>query len=57
MEIDLPWLGAADAVLRLPGESLGAEIEVAEARQLGIPVFTTVADMTHHFAGEASAVA
>lgn len=35
---DLPWLRSADAVVRLPGESVGAEIEVAEARKIGIPV-------------------
>jgi hypothetical protein len=29
----------ADAVLRLPGESMGADQDVAIARQRGIPVY------------------
>ena len=49
MEIELPWVSVADALLRLPGESLGADIEVGEARRLGIPVFTTIADLADHF--------
>jgi hypothetical protein len=57
MAIELPWVSVADAVLRLPGESLGAEIEVAEARRLGTPVFTTVADLLDHFAVAGSAAA
>lgn len=39
MRIDLAWLAAADAVLRLPGESSGADRETALADELGIPVF------------------
>ncbi len=39
MGIDLPWLRMADAVVRLQGESPGADEEEAEARRLGIPVF------------------
>lgn len=49
MEIELPWVSVADAVLRLPGESLGADLEVARAEELGIPVFITVADLAGHF--------
>lgn len=37
---DLAWLARCDALLRLPGESPGADCEVARARELGIPVFT-----------------
>lgn len=32
-----------DAVLRLPGASRGADLDVARARALGIPVYTDVA--------------
>lgn len=39
LSIDLPWVAVADAVLRLPGESKGADMEVAKAMELGIPVF------------------
>ncbi len=49
MEIELPWVAVADALLRLPGESLGADLEVARAEALGIPVFTSVADLAAHF--------
>lgn len=39
MRIDLAWLEAADALLRLPGASSGADREVALAESRGIPVF------------------
>ena len=50
MEIELPWVAVADALLRLPGESLGADLEVARAEAIGIPVFATIADLADHFA-------
>ena len=39
---DAQWLPLCEAVLRLPGESPGADIEVAHARELGIPVACSV---------------
>jgi hypothetical protein len=45
MAFCLAWLERSDAVLRLPGESPGADREVAHAQELGIPVFFTVADL------------
>jgi hypothetical protein len=42
MRLDLEWLPCCDALVRLPGESSGADREVAEARRLGIPVFMGV---------------
>jgi hypothetical protein len=39
-EWDLRWLEQCDAVIRLPGESKGADGEVARAKQLGMPVYT-----------------
>lgn len=39
MKHDLAWLSKCDALLRLPGQSKGADLEVAEANRLGIPVF------------------
>ena len=39
IEADLPWVACADAVLRLPGESTGAETECRHAIQHNIPVF------------------
>ena len=55
MEIELPWVSVADAILRLPGESVGAALEVDRAQKAGIPVFATIADLARHFAGKASA--
>ncbi len=37
--MDLAWLERCDALVRLPGESSGADAEVARARELGLPVF------------------
>lgn len=45
MEVDLPWVRVSDAVLRLPGESKGADEEVAEAVRCGIPVFYSESDL------------
>jgi hypothetical protein len=38
LEVDRPWVLASDAVLRLPGISPGADMEVAWATEAGIPV-------------------
>lgn len=42
MALDLVWLAKCDAMLRLPGESKGADIEEAKALELGIPVFRSL---------------
>ena len=39
LRLDMEWLAQCRAVLRLPGESRGADLEVARAQELGIPVF------------------
>lgn len=36
---DLEWLAVCDCVLRLPGESAGADVEVQRARELGKTVY------------------
>jgi hypothetical protein len=41
----LHWVERCDAVLRLPGESRGADREVAHAQALGIPVYHSEADL------------
>lgn len=46
---DLPWVAAADAVYRLPGESKGADIECDYAREKGLPVFRDFIAMDGHF--------
>jgi len=45
MEIDLPWVEAADVVLRLPGKSSGADIECEHARACGVPVVFTLTEL------------
>ena len=35
----LKWLSKCDALYRMPGISAGANMEEAEARELGIPIF------------------
>ena len=42
MEWDLAWIEACHALLRLPGESPGADREVAFARGRGLPVFLKI---------------
>lgn len=44
LAVDLAWVAQADAVLRLPGESVGADMEVAEARRLNIPVYHSLGE-------------
>jgi len=45
VNIDLEWVPVCDALLRLPGESTGADGEVELARSLGIPVFYSIDDL------------
>lgn len=40
--VDLPWVSVSQAVLRLPGASVGADLETGEAYRRGIPVFYDV---------------
>jgi hypothetical protein len=42
MEVDFPWVEVSDVVLRLPGESLGSDLEVGHAQIAGVPVVFTV---------------
>lgn len=42
LELDNCFLPCCRAVLRLPGESSGADKEVELAENLGIPVFSTI---------------
>lgn len=52
LAVDLAWVRESHAVLRLPGESTGADLEVAEARAWRIPVFVSVADVVAWSRGE-----
>lgn len=49
LDSDLPWVACADVVLRLPGESTGADKEVAHAESLGIPVVEMVGEVLAEF--------
>ena len=42
MDIDLEFLSNCDIVLRLPGESKGADLEVDTANKIGIPIFYSI---------------
>lgn len=45
MTFDLEWLRACDCVLRIPGESKGADREVEIARAEDIPVFYSMNEL------------
>jgi hypothetical protein len=45
MELDFGWVRRCDAVLRLPGDSKGADREVALAERIGLPVFRSTDDV------------
>ena len=45
MAQDLAWLDLCDALLRLPGVSSGADVEVARAEELGLRVYYSVAEV------------
>lgn len=47
----LDWLKKCDALLRLPGESEGADREVAEADRLQMPVFLSIPLLLRHVRG------
>ena len=45
MKMDMQLLALCDAVLRLNGESVGADCEVDEANRLGITVYYNINDI------------
>lgn len=49
MEVDIPLVKKCDAVLRLPGESRGADEEVRCALEQEIPVFFDMEVLCDHF--------
>ena len=42
---DLEWLERCDYLLRLPGDSPGATVEVGHAEAFGIPVYYSIGDL------------
>lgn len=45
MDQDMQWLKLCEAVLRLPGESAGADAEVKWAQENGLKIFYSVFDL------------
>lgn len=45
---DFAWLPVCDALIRLPGESRGADAEVKAAEELRIPVYYSVEEFLRH---------
>jgi hypothetical protein len=45
LDWDLTWLKCCDALLRLPGESAGADNEVGYAEDCNIPVFYSIEEL------------
>ena len=54
LELDSQFMPCCAAVLRLPGESSGADKEVRLAETLGIPVFTSIEALAGHFKDKAT---
>jgi hypothetical protein len=44
-EYDMAWLKKCDGLLRLPGESQGADREVATARIFGMPIYYSIQEV------------
>ena len=51
IDYDAQLLPMFDCVLRIPGESAGADREVAQAIECGIPVFYTISDLREFYNG------
>lgn len=49
LELDLEWVTVCDCILRLPGESKGADREVEKAIEKGIPVFYSIFELFEYY--------
>lgn len=45
---DLCWLDKCDCILRLSGESIGADMEVAYAKEHGKPVYYSTSELARY---------
>lgn len=45
LNYDIEWLKVCDVLLRIPGDSPGADKEVSLANDLGIPVYDSIEDL------------
>lgn len=50
IESDCSWVAVSHAVLRLPGESAGADRECLEADECGVPVYHSLTQLFDAFA-------
>jgi len=48
MEIDYKWIDVCDYILRLPGESKGADLEIEYAKNQNKIVFYSVEELTNY---------
>ena len=48
LDVDMEWLRRCHCVLRLPGESEGADLKVAEANKMGMPVFHSIEQLNKY---------
>jgi hypothetical protein len=51
MELGMEYLSRCDCVLRVEGESKGADAEVTQATLLGIPVFRSIQAIVAYYKG------
>ncbi len=51
-DYDNEWIAICHSLLRLPGDSVGADAEVRLAEKLGVPVFYSVEDLVTVSEGE-----
>lgn len=49
LDNDFTWIAVCDAVLRLPGESAGADREVQFANSRDIPVYASIPELEEAF--------
>ncbi len=49
IDICLEWVGVCDCLLRLGGESKGAEGEIKLANELGLPIFYSTDELYMHY--------
>ena len=52
IKYDAEWVKRCDALLRIPGESTGADIEVKQAEGLEIPVFYSLEQLLDEMPSE-----
>jgi hypothetical protein len=52
INIDFEWVNACDCLLRLSGDSSGADNEIALANELKMPVFYSIDELNDYYNGE-----